>query len=238
MDPLDGVCGRIAGLLDALRVGAGRGPVAFNASAVFWGMLSAVLWGWTKMKEKGRVGKTWTAVLLALGMAAAVAAKGGPANVLAVFLAVGIGATCFALWGRSAFKRLAESSQRVAAANTSWRSFWVGLVNAVVAFLLFVLFAKAGQVFPPAGILAAAVVAGGCVLIFRGSLGVWPAYGHMILGEDNAPTELQATMAGGALLTGFLLFFPAGTLFFAYVLVRALGVAVLELVERKERQTA
>ncbi len=49
--------------------------------------------------------------------------------------------------------------------------------------------------------------------------------------DDDAPTNLQATLAGGALLTGILMLFPIGLVFFAYVLVRSLGAGILMYVD-------
>jgi hypothetical protein len=151
-------------------------------------------------------------------------------------LCVGAGLTAFAVWGRAAFPALAAASSRAAEGNSTWRSFWVGLVNAVTAFLLFALFAKIGEALPPLRILALGILVLAALVIFRGILGLWPSCGHLILAAEGASSDLQATLAGGALLTGFLVFFPVGTLFFLYMLIRSLGVGVLQWVESRGKR--
>ena len=150
-------------------------------------------------------------------------------------LCVGAGLTAFAVWGRAAFPALAAASARAADGNSAWRSFWIGLVNAVTAFLLFALFAKIGEAIAPLRILALGVAVVVALVLFRGILGLWPSFGHRILAAEGASSDLHATLAGGALLTGFLVFFPVGTLFFLYVLIRTLGVGVLQWVESRNR---
>lgn len=152
---------------------------------------------------------------------------GGPAGGLALLVALGTGLTAFVVWGRSSFPHIAAASDRAVAGASAWKTFWVGLVNAVAAFLLIVLFGKLGQAFKPAGLLAVAVLATAAVVAFRGAMGIWPAYGTRVLGPDEAPSDLQASLAGGALLTGISLLFPVGLVFGAYVLLRSMGAGVL-----------
>lgn len=154
-----------------------------------------------------------------------------PAAGLASLMGLGVGITAFLIWGRATFPKLKERADRVIRESSTWRTFWVGLINAIVAFLLVVVAAKAGAAIKPVGLVAVAIIAGAAVVAFRGALGVWPEYGHRILGGDDAPSDLQATLTGGALLTGLLLLFPVGLVFFGYVLVRSLGAGVLLMVQ-------
>ncbi len=173
--------------------------------------------------------------MLAL-LAAAETAWAGPGGAknpgggIILLLGLGAGITAFMVWGRATFPRIADAAERVVRDNSAWRTFWIGLVNVVVAFLLVALFGKMGQAVPPMGLLALGVLAGVLVMAFRGGLGIWPDYGHRILGVDDPPSDLQATLTGGALLTGLLLLFPIGLAFFGYVLVRSLGAGMLLMV--------
>lgn len=151
--------------------------------------------------------------------------KGG--NGFQFALAVGIGITAFVAWGRAAFPALAQRADRAAADTPASKTFWVGLANGLVAAIVALSIMKAGLPGPLGPLSLLSIILLAAVVGFRGALGIWPSYGHLILGQDAASTDLHATLAGGALLTGMLFFFPLGTLFFVYVVLRALGVSVL-----------
>lgn len=167
-----------------------------------------------------------TAAVFTAGAAWA-APGGGPANLLALLLGLGAGMTAFVVWGRCSFPQVAAAADRTVAGASAWKTFWIGLINALVAFLLVALFGKLGQAAKPFGLLALAVIGAVLVVGFRGALAVWPSYGSRVLGTDEAPSDLQTTLAGGALLTGISLLFPIGLVFSAYVLMRSLGAGVL-----------
>lgn len=150
-------------------------------------------------------------------------------KVLVVLLATCVGMTAFVAWGRAAFPGLARAAERAAGGRAS-RAFWVGLANAIAAFLLLVAFGKGAETFKPLGVGIVLLVAGVALLVFRGALAVWPGLGQQVLGEDAAPSGLQATLAGGAVLAGSLFLVPAGFLFVGYALLRALGAGVLQFV--------
>lgn len=178
--------------------------------------------------------KPWLLVLAALA-AAPVWADGDPGKPggLALLLAAGAGMTAFVVWGRASFPELARKADKAVAGNSTWRSFWVGAINAAVLFLLAVLFGRLAQGAKPFALLLLATVATAAALAFRGGLGLWPYYGHRILAGEAAPTDLNATLAGGALLTGLSLLFPVGLLFLGYALIRSIGAGVLTLVSPK-----
>jgi hypothetical protein len=173
--------------------------------------------------------------LILAPLSAAHAAGPDPAQAVPPLVAAGIGLTAFLVWGRATFPKAAQAAARAAAANSAWRTFWVGLVNASCAFLVAVALGKLGEAFAPIGLLAVAVLGAVAALCFRGALALWPEYGYRLLGRDAEPTELQATLAGGAFLTATLLLFPIGELFVAYVLVRCLGVSVLAWLAGRSR---
>lgn len=157
---------------------------------------------------------------------------------LVVLMALCVGMTAFVAWGRAAFPGLARAAEK-AAAGPAARAFWIGLANAIAAFLLFVALAKGTEMFKPLGLALVLLVVGLGLLVFRGALAVWPALGQQVLGEDAAPSGLQATLAGGALLAGSLFLVPAGFLFVGWALVRALGAGALLFVgERKGVEAA
>lgn len=155
-----------------------------------------------------------------------------PVAAVAAFLAAGIGLTSFVVWGRAAFPKTAGAADKVVEGSSPWKTFWVGLIMAVAAFLLVALLLKAAQAAKPLGLLAllAALFAGG--VAFRGALGIWPSYGRLILGPDSPASPLQETLSGGALLTAAVLLFPVGILFFLYALARSMGAGVLLHVEK------
>jgi len=186
-------------------------------------------WGWI-------VCLSAAALMLAEPAWAAGKAGGKTADGLALFIMLGAGITAFIVWGRATFPHIARRADKVVGDNTAWKPFWVGLVNAVAAFLLAAFLGKIGKAgAPPVGLLAVLVLVGAAVTAFRGGMAVWPSYGHRVLGADDAPTDFQATLAGGGLLTGMLLLFPVGFVFFAYVLVRSLGIGVLMLVNGQKQ---
>lgn len=180
---------------------------------------------------RNATGRRWilTGLLLAAGPALAAGVDiGGKGNGFHFALAVGIGITAFVAWGRAAFPELARRSERAVADSSPAKCFGVGLANFAVAAVVAVSLMKSGNALGPAaplGLLALSLLV--AVTAFRGALGVWPSYGHLILGPDSAATSLQATLAGGALLTGMLFFFPLGTFFFLYAALRAVGTSVL-----------
>ncbi|MBI4345578.1 MAG: hypothetical protein HY553_01905 [Elusimicrobia bacterium] len=153
-------------------------------------------------------------------------------------VATGIGFTAFVVWGRASFPHASEGAARAAADNSVWRTFWVGLVNAVAGFLVLGALGKAGQTVPPLGALAIPLLVGLAVMVFRGAFALWPDYGRRILGADAEPSDLKATLAGGALLTGTLALFPIGVVFVAYVLVRCLGVSMLAWLASRQQASA
>ncbi|MFA5137827.1 MAG: hypothetical protein WC728_01250 [Elusimicrobiota bacterium] len=170
--------------------------------------------------------------LTALTLAdAAWAGGGGAAAGMIVFFGLTVGGTAFLLWGRSTFPQLARSSDRIVAENTVWRTFWVGLVNVIVGFLLVAMLGKLGK---PLGALALVVLAGILVVTFRGALGVWPQYGQKVLGSEEAPSDILAVLVAGGMLTGMLFLFPFGMFFLAYVLIRSLGAGMLLMVRPAE----
>jgi len=158
-----------------------------------------------------------------------------PAAGLANLIGLGIGLGAFIVWGRATFPELRAKADRVLREHSAWKTFWVGLVNAAVVLLVAVFLIKVAQAgAKPVAALAAALLAGAAAVAFRGAMAVWPEYGHRVLGADEAPTDLQATLAGGGLLCGLLLLFPVGLLFFAYVLLRSMGTGILIWTQPKE----
>lgn len=154
-----------------------------------------------------------------------------PVAGIAALMLMGVGITAFMTWGRATYPGLARRADR-AVGSGAWRTFWVGLVNIIAAFLVV---AFVGRLGPPAAPIVGLIVLGTVlVLAFRGGLGIWPDYGHRILG-DEVPSDLKATLAGGALLTAALGLFPIGLAFFLYIAVRSLGAGVLMLVEEKKK---
>ncbi|HBL19038.1 MAG: hypothetical protein A2X36_13550 [Elusimicrobia bacterium GWA2_69_24] len=150
-----------------------------------------------------------------------------PVEGLATILCLGIGVTAFVVWGRMTFPKLARSADQVLRDHSSWKTFWIGLINAVVGFLVFVVAAKTGETVQPMQAVALLILCAAGLVVFRGALGVWPEYGHKLLESEETPSDLKASLSGGALLTGILLLFPVGFLLFGYAAVRALGTGIL-----------
>ncbi|MDE2142395.1 MAG: hypothetical protein KGJ84_08295 [Elusimicrobia bacterium] len=151
-------------------------------------------------------------------------------KLLALEMSLGLGALAFVVWGRATFPALAAASDRVAQRHSAAKAFGIGLAIAVVALLLLKILGPAAEAVPPLRVGVLLLLAAVAVTAYRGALALWADYGRRILNDEGA-SELQASLAGGTLLTGLLLLFPAGPIFFAYVGVRALGTGVLLMVE-------
>lgn len=185
--------------------------------------------------EKERRLMRWILPCLLLSAAGTACAGPGPYGAPGFFsgcVSVGLGITAFVVWARGSFPELAARADRTVSANSSARTFWIGLANVAVLAAVFVAVAKAGEVAGKAVVpVLVAYLLGAGALLLRGAVAVWPSYGHLLLGPDSTATDLQASLMGGALLTAFLFFFPFGTLFFAYAVARAVGVSVLLMVK-------
>ncbi|HAH06086.1 MAG TPA: hypothetical protein DCM05_06085 [Elusimicrobia bacterium] len=169
-------------------------------------------------------------VFAGLALAVLVFQGMGPGKALGLvvgFAAMGLGLTAFVAWGRAAFPGTASSADRLAGGSTVGKLFRVGILSAILAFLVIALLGKAAQAAPPLGLIVLLALFSLGVVVFRGALGIWPGYGRLLLGADSAASPLQETLAGGALLSGTVFLFPVGILFFLYALVKALGVGVL-----------
>lgn len=188
------------------------------------------------MKNKHRLMR-WVLPCMLLSAAGTASAGPGPYGAPGFFsgcISVGLGITAFVAWARGSFPEIAARADRAAAANSSARTFWIGLANVAVLLAVFVAITKAGEVAGKAVVpVLVAYLLGVGTLLLRGAVAVWPSYGHLLLGPDSTATDLQASLTGGALLTAFLFFFPFGTLFFAYAVARAVGVSVLLMVKEK-----
>ncbi|MBI4678581.1 MAG: hypothetical protein HY748_13470 [Elusimicrobia bacterium] len=176
--------------------------------------------------------------LAPLTLASVVCAAGGkvpgrPADGLAFLFGVGAGLTAFVVWARAVFARAAaEGDERIGGLGR-WKPFWVGLLNLAVVLVIAHALGGVGRTFPPVALLALALLAAAALVAFRGAMALWPEYGYLALGPDAAP--LRAAVTGGAMLTGMLIFFPVGTAFFAYAVVRSLGIGVLLSLKKPEK---